>query len=164
MITKETEAAPSQSECKSEVRIHIDQKLHVSPNPTTGEALYLLGEVAEGLVLYHDDVGCREDVEVENNRETIHLRSGEKFRSGKPEKKEVDIVVNGRQRTVSKNKLTFLEVVALAFDPIPSGPNLIFTVTYWNGPRANPEGTMLEDSKVKLQDGMVFNVTSTDKS
>jgi hypothetical protein len=32
-------------EHKHQVRIHIDQKPHESPNPTTGEALYKLGHV-----------------------------------------------------------------------------------------------------------------------
>lgn len=34
------------TEHKHEVRIHIDNKPYDSPDPTTGEALYLLGKVA----------------------------------------------------------------------------------------------------------------------
>ena len=43
------------------VRIHIDQKPHNSPNPTTGPDLYELGQVREGLVLYREVEGDQED-------------------------------------------------------------------------------------------------------
>jgi hypothetical protein len=77
--------------------------------------------------------------------------------------KVVTVVVNGRKKEVKKPHLSFKEVVGLA-DNMPSGPNIIYTVTYNKGPRENPEGTMVEGDKVKIQDGMIFNVTSTDKS
>ena len=37
--------ADAEVETRRRVRIHIDQELHESPNPTTGEALYVLGRV-----------------------------------------------------------------------------------------------------------------------
>lgn len=73
------------------------------------------------------------------------------------------VIVNGRKKDVKKPHLSFSEVVALA-DNMPTGPNIIYTVTYNKGPRQNPAGTMVEGDKVKIQDGMIFNVTSTDKS
>src|ERR1019366_4718792 len=44
-----------------DVRIHIDQQRYESPNPTMGEALYLLGKVAPGSDLYREVEGNRED-------------------------------------------------------------------------------------------------------
>lgn len=82
----------------------------------------------------------------------------------KKDAKEVTIVVNGRSRTVEKGELTFNEVVALAFDPVPTGENVIFTVTYRKGDESRPEGTLLPGESVKVKKGMVFNVTATDKS
>ena len=41
-------ATPPEVEHKQEVRIHIDQHHYESPNPTTGAALYALGNVAPG--------------------------------------------------------------------------------------------------------------------
>lgn len=77
---------------------------------------------------------------------------------------DIRIVINGRQKLVDKKKLSFEEVIRLAFDNPPDGENICFTVTYRNGPRQNPEGIMVEGDVVKLKCGMVFNVTATDKS
>lgn len=79
-------------------------------------------------------------------------------------RKDFEIIVNGRKKVVTKNELSFDEIVALAFNPAPSGPNIMFTITYRHGPAANPQGNLLEGGTVKLKDGMIFNVTATDKS
>jgi len=78
--------------------------------------------------------------------------------------KEYSIIVNGREKTVTKKELSFDEIVALAFDNPPSGPNIIFTITYRRGEGNKPEGTIVEGETVKIKDGMIFNVTATDKS
>ena len=81
------------------------------------------------------------------------------------ESKDVTIIVNGREKTVPKNdNLTFSELVALAFDNPPSGENIAFTITYRKGHGNKPEGTLAEGESVKIKDGMIFNVTPTDKS
>lgn len=82
------------------------------------------------------------------------------------EPKDVAIIVNGRQRTVPKNsELTVAQVVALAFDNPPTGENVEFTITYRKGDNQHrPEGSMSGNDKVKVKEGMVFNVTATDKS
>ena len=78
---------------------------------------------------------------------------------------EVTIVVNGREREIEKKtELSFEDVLRLAFDPVPSGPNWVFTVTYRRGHGDKPEGSLLEGQTVKVKDGMIFNVTATDKS
>ncbi|MBI4220652.1 MAG: multiubiquitin domain-containing protein [Chloroflexi bacterium] len=78
--------------------------------------------------------------------------------------KAITIIVNGRQKTVDDKELTFAEIVALAFDNPPSGPNIVFTVTYRRGQGNKPEGTMVDGETVKVKEGMIFNVTATDKS
>ncbi|HEX7089944.1 MAG TPA: multiubiquitin domain-containing protein [Longimicrobiales bacterium] len=77
---------------------------------------------------------------------------------------EFRIVVNGREKVVTQRELSFMEVVRLAFDPPPTGPYIVFTVTYRRGTGNKPEGTLVEGESVKLKDGMIFNVTATDKS
>jgi len=81
------------------------------------------------------------------------------------ESKDITIIVNGREKTVLKNNdLTFNELVVLAFDNPPSGENMVFTITYRKGHGNKPEGSLAEGESVKAKDGMIFNVTSTDKS
>lgn len=87
--------------------------------------------------------------------------------SNKPDKptKDYTIVVNTREKTVSQEEITFAEIIALAYDNPPTGPNVFFTVTYRRGHGNKPEGTMVEtDKPLKLKDGMIFNVSATDKS
>lgn len=74
------------------------------------------------------------------------------------------IIVNGKRRRVTAPSLTFSELVALAFDSPPSGENICFTITYRNGPCSNPQGSLVEGQTVFITEGMVFNVTATDKS
>lgn len=75
--------------------------------------------------------------------------------------KEVTIIVNGREKKVAKDDVSFAEVVALS--GLPSTPNTIFTVTYRRG-HGNKEGTLVGGESVKAKEGMIFNVTATDKS
>lgn len=155
-------AAQPESESKHQVRIYIDQQHHESPNPTTGMALYLLGHVAAGLELYREVTGDREDDAIDRGLETVHLKEDEHFHSGPP--KVYMIFVNGRKKEVSTKTLSFDQVVALAFNPVPVGPNVQFTVTYRKGPRKNHEGSMTEGETVRIKDGMIFDVTETNKS
>jgi hypothetical protein len=124
----------------------------------------VLGKVPAGHELYREVQGDQEDQLIHNGLETIHLKEDEHFYSEEHHKKEFTIIVNGRQKEVAKRKLTFDAIVALAFSPVPTGPNVLFTVTYRHGPHANPEGTLVEGETVKIKDGMIFNVTQTDKS
>ena len=78
--------------------------------------------------------------------------------------KEITIVVNGRPKRVAKEELTFDEIVKLAFDTPPSGPNVVITVTYHRGHGEKPEGSLLPGGTVKVKDRMIFDVTATDKS
>jgi hypothetical protein len=78
--------------------------------------------------------------------------------------KDITIIVNGRQKLVTKKELLFEEIVALAFETPSTGGNTIFTVTYRKGEGNKPEGTLTTGHTIKVKDGMVFNVTSTDKS
>ncbi|MDA3926859.1 MAG: multiubiquitin domain-containing protein [Kiritimatiellae bacterium] len=82
---------------------------------------------------------------------------------GKPDK-EYTIVVNTREKVVTERELTYGQVVALAFNPVPTGPYIIITVTYRRGQGNKPEGSLVEGETVKIKEGMIFNVTATDKS
>jgi hypothetical protein len=83
--------------------------------------------------------------------------------SDKDKGKDITIIVNGRPKVVTTKELSFAEIVALAFDNPPTGPNILFTVTYRRGEGNKPEGTLVEGETVKIKEGMVFNVTATDK-
>jgi len=149
-------------EGKHEVRIHIDQHKYESPNPTMGAALYTLGNVAVGLELYREVSGDREDKPIENGPEIVHLKEDEHFHTGPP--KPYTIYVNGEQKEVMTKTVSFAEIVKLAYPTPPKGDNILYTVSYEDGPPANPKGSLKEGETVKVKNGMIFNVTATDKS
>lgn len=75
----------------------------------------------------------------------------------------VTIIVNTREKSVPKGKISFEQVVALAFDTPPTGPNVAFTVLYRRG-QGNHEGSLVPGSTVEVVEGMIFNVSATDRS
>jgi len=145
-----------------QMKIFIDRQSYHSPTPTTGAALYTLGKVAPGLELFREVTGDREDPEVPNGPEVVPLKEDEHFHSGKP--KVYHIIVNGQQKTVTTKTVTYAEIGALAFPNPITGPNIIYTVGYEDGPHQNPSGSLMPGGKVKVKDGMIFDVTPTDKS
>jgi hypothetical protein len=76
---------------------------------------------------------------------------------------QVEIIVNTRPKTVDRGVITFEQVVALAFDPVPSGPNIQITVTYYRG-QGGKSGDLLPGQHIAVHEGMVFDVTATDLS
>lgn len=81
------------------------------------------------------------------------------------DEKTVTIIVNGRAKDVPKNaELTYEDIISLAFDNPPTGDGVQFTVQYTRGTGNKPSGTLVEGQSVKVKDGMVFDVTATNRS
>lgn len=79
--------------------------------------------------------------------------------------KELNIVVNGVVHTTSQKKLSFEDIVTLGFGAGQGGGNITYTITFRKGHGNKPEGTVdPEDGCVRTKEGMIFNVTKTDKS
>ena len=74
------------------------------------------------------------------------------------------IIVNTRQKFVAPGRISFAQLVALAFPDLPIGPNTAFTVSFRKGRGDKPEGTLIEGESIKVKKGMVFNVSATDKA
>jgi hypothetical protein len=147
-----------------ELRIHIDRKAYHSHSPIVAKALYALGDVQSSHELYREARGDHEDELIRNGDEMVHLREDEHFYSATAAEHSVTIIVNGRPKVVTAKELSFAEIVALAFDTPPTGPTVIFTVTYRKGGGKNHEGTLIPGESVRIKEGMIFNVTPTDKS
>ena len=77
--------------------------------------------------------------------------------------KLVTIIVNTRKIPVEKGKITFDAVVKLAFDPVPTGNDIQFLITYHRG-QGNAEGKQLPGQSVEVVENMVFDVSTTYKS
>ncbi len=77
--------------------------------------------------------------------------------------KHYTIIVNSRPKTVEEERVTYEQIVHLAFENPPSGEQIEITVAYRNGPRGT-QGFLTKGQSVKIIDDMVFNVKATDKS
>jgi len=78
--------------------------------------------------------------------------------------KPVTIIVNTVKHTIEKNEeISFEELVALAYPDGPTGPQVGYTVMYQRG-HGNKDGTLVAGQSVKVKDGMLFDVTPTDRS
>lgn len=74
----------------------------------------------------------------------------------------LNITVNGRPRVVHKSRLTYAEVVELAFPNTVPNPDILYTIDY-----ANPhgqDGALAEGGVVDVKVGMSFNVSKTNRS
>ncbi len=80
----------------------------------------------------------------------------------KKHKKCYVIYVNACEFHWRKRKISFNEVVKLAF-PKPPYPNTEYQVVYADA-QGNKDGTLAEGQEVKIKEGTQFDVTATDKS
>jgi hypothetical protein len=74
--------------------------------------------------------------------------------------KTYSILVNGTQEVWTDHRITYEQVVQLAFPGSPG--DLLFTVSY-----ANPhgkDGTLAPGQETTVKDGMSFNVIKTNRS
>lgn len=74
-------------------------------------------------------------------------------------KKMVHINVNGRKRNWTEKIIKYENVVLLAFEHSVDNPNIIFTITY----SGKKKGSMVKGDTIRLSEGMIFNVTATDR-
>jgi multiubiquitin len=74
------------------------------------------------------------------------------------------IIVNAEQVTVVGHRLTFDEVVRLAFGADAENPDKSFTVTYRKSAEAKHDGTLVAGQIVTIKEGTIFNVSSTTRS
>jgi hypothetical protein len=82
----------------------------------------------------------------------------------RPGDKAFLITVNGRQRRVEDEELSFDDLVDLAFEDPARGPQIVFTITFREGGGRMPEGELDEGQALKVRDGTIVNVTRTDQS
>ena len=139
-----------------------DEKFRVQ-SPITAQEILIVADLDPCEYRLEQRFKCGKTVELEPDT-LIDLREPgvERFESFPT--KEISIIVNGRTNIVETRKVSFSFLVNLAFENPPTGEFICFTITYRNGPKSNPEGTMVEGDFIKIKCGMVFNVTATDKS
>jgi Multiubiquitin len=142
-----------------EVRIHINRQVYHSPNPTTGEALFTLGDIPKNEALYREIEGNDEDERIVRDETPVDLVADVHFYS----QEVFDILVNGDDHVIDTNRINYDRVVNLY---LGSGgtPSAEYLVKYSHGPAKNPSGTLVQGLDVEVKDGMRFRVAGTGES
>lgn len=151
---------------KPKLAFFVDDRHKETLNPgQTGESLRELFNLKEDQCLLRD-LDSPNDDQIKPD-EALEFAEGNVFitRCEPSQPLEIKIFVNTREKKVSQKELSFDEVVRLAFPKPPSGPNIDFLVTYRKGPACNAEGTLTKGGEpVKIQNGMCFNVSQTNRA
>ncbi|MEK0448351.1 MAG: hypothetical protein RL088_619 [Verrucomicrobiota bacterium] len=135
-------------------------KVTLVSQQTGGTLKRLLGLPADAVLLRDEESPNDQPV---GDDERIEFQDGPVFTCREQDGGHgIKIIVNGREKTVQAKQISYAELVALAFGA--PQPDTIYTITYKHGPPTNPEGHMVGGDVVKLQCGMVFNVTDSGKS
>ena len=74
------------------------------------------------------------------------------------------IIVNGSPKPWKEKKISFKEIILLAYGEFIDKPTMVYTVAYEDGPKQNPEGSMAKGTEVFVKNKMIFHATATDKS
>src|SRR5437660_12586873 len=111
----------NQLQTSTATRIHIARVPYESANPTTGAALYRLASINDHRELFRETEGNQEDELVPKDATKIRLTEDEHFYS----QVGFEIIVNARPELVPDRRVTFEQVVQLAF-PGKHGPNIVF--------------------------------------
>jgi len=75
-----------------------------------------------------------------------------------------EIIVNGQRKKWDEERISFEQLVHLAYPDAPSANMSDYTITYTKGPPPKPDGSLLPGQFVRVKDGMVFDVVPTVKS
>lgn len=86
------------------------------------------------------------------------------MKEDKKPKKLITIIVNGRSFEVKKEKITFERIVTLGLDEYKPNENTAYTVSYSKGIDKKPKGQLVVGDSVMVKEGMIFNVSRTNKS
>lgn len=84
---------------------------------------------------------------------------------GKPND-PITVVVNGVDKTLSveTDRLSYEDVVMLAYGTYNSSSSIIYSIAYSNGPVENKKGVLVKGDSVRVRRGMIFNVGCSNKS
>lgn len=79
-------------------------------------------------------------------------------------RRDVTIIVNARPKVWNEKEISYKQVIELAFGSYSDDENTVYTVTYSKGEQPHHEGSLVKGGSVKVKEGMIFNVTQTNKS
>ena len=140
-----------------------DREIRWGFSSITGTALYALAKPSDDQGIFLDVRGGQDRLIEECDTVELGDAGVERFYTAARPPKTFEIIVNGRQRTVTGNIVTFDQIVQLAF-PGAHDCNVVFDVTYQKAASQPPAGQLGPGGSVNIKKGTVFNVTRTVQS
>ena len=149
----------------NQVRIHADQKAYHSLTPTTGADLYELIGVHDGRVLYREVSGNAEDKPIRIDAQHIDLAEEAHFHTGEAPDHYYLILVNTEPFIVDHERVSFDDVVKLAYPIPPGGLDPEFTVTFEHAKSKPHHDDLTKGHSVEVKKhGTIFDVGHTNRS
>lgn len=130
-------------------------------NPNiSGAALYTLGNVGENDAVFRDVRGGSDQLIEPDDVIDLTAAGIERFIIAPKPPQTYEIIVNARPRIVNDKRVTFEQVVQLAFPGTPA-PNIVFSMTYRHAASVPHSGELAAGGSVVVKkQGTIFNVTS----
>lgn len=130
----------------------------------TGKELRQLAKSNAHEEIFLDVPGSYEDQLITNDTKVDLARPGVEHFFTQEREKQITLIVNGTPKNWDKRKIKFEDVIILAYGSYVDKPTMVYTVAYEDGPKQNPEGSMVKGSQVFVKNKMIFHATATDKS
>lgn len=78
--------------------------------------------------------------------------------------KTYTIYVNTREKKWTEKKISYEEVIVLAYGKYIDDEVNVYTVIYTKGEEGHHEGSLTKGKSTPVKDGMIFDVTHTNRS
>lgn len=147
-------------------KLTLNERQLIWGQPTIpGKALYALSGIDENHAIFREVRGGSDClIEPEDNVDLT--QSGvEHFITAPRPVKDYVIVVNSRDEPVPDKRVTFEQVVKLAFPGAPAESNVRYSMTYRHAASRPHAGELAEGGSVEVKhQGTIFNVTKTVQS
>lgn len=82
----------------------------------------------------------------------------------KMKENNITIIVNGEEKEVKKQKISYEDVIILAFGSYNNSEEIAYTIMYFRGNNEKPNGFLLKGQEVNVKKEMKFNVSKTNRS
>lgn len=129
-----------------------------------GAALYSLAEVGPNEAIFLEVRGGEDRLIEPGELIDLTVPGVERFIKAPKPAPTFEIIVNARPHVINEKRVTFEQVVQLAF-PGPHGPNIVFSMSYRHAASTPHAGELGPSGFVDVKKkGTIFNVTRTDKS
>ncbi|QLI80864.1 multiubiquitin domain-containing protein [Chitinibacter fontanus] len=130
-----------------------------------GAVLYALSGIGEDQAVFLDVRGGSDRLIEPNDLVALDGSGVERFITAPNPVQGYTIVVNAREESVSDKRVTFEQVVQLAFPGAPIEPNVRYSMTYRHAASKPHAGELAEGGSVEVNyKGTIFNVTKTVQS